>query len=443
MRNWGMPRTLFVLAFVLASVLVGQDLPQVLPLPQAVQIALSQHGEIQAAQSAIMAREGAAQQASASPNPIFYFQSENWRLGGEPSFSPGQELDLFAYVSQPIETAGKKKHRVAFAQADKQLAEIEKRAVEWRIRQDVKRAYRQVLAAQRNQELLSARQQTLDRLTQYHQVRVRLGAIAEVDLIKVRLEAEKIGMALAVAEMEAERTKLELLRSMGSPSVSTSFEVQEFPLPKAAVKWDAPSVVSQFVSTAMAHRAEVLLGQALVERAQARIKVEQAAGRPNVTPYFGYKRTTGYNTLVGGAFIPLPLFDRNQGRVAEAAAEVLQFEAALRTAKARVRAEVAAAAAVVKRRAAMLQRIETGMIERAEQTSRIALAAYQEGGTDLLNVIDAQRTQNEVGLLYSRALSDFSLSWINLETASGTDSLPTEESLGQHAAARAAARMED
>ena len=142
---------------------------------------------------------------------------------------------------------------------------------------------------------------------------------------------------------------------------------------------------------------------------------------PNVTPYFVYKRTEGFNTLIGGVSLPLPTFSRNQGSIEEASAEVPQAEAALRATKARVRAEVVSAAKVAQRRVRMLSRIEKGMIDRAQETSRIVLAAYQEGATDLLNVTDAQRTENQFGLLYSQALADSTLSWVDLETAVGTE----------------------
>ena len=435
---------LFVLFFVLAASVGGQTIPDRLTLAGAVDVALAHHGDIEAARQSVMARQGAERQAGLSPNPTVYFQTENWRFTGSPSFSAGQDLDLFAWVSQPIETGGKKRRRGEYAQADRALAEIGGKAVAWRIRQGVKRAYWQVLAAERNVELLAKRRDTLGELSRYHEVRVNLGAMAEVDLIKVRLEVEKIAMSLAVAEMETERTKVALLREMGSPAVSTAFAVEDVRLPKPAEGWESDAVLDRLASDAISHRVEVLLGEALVERARARVELQRAVSRPNVTPYFGYKRNNGFNTLIGGVSLPVPVFNRNQGSIEEASAEVLQAEAALRATKARVRAEVAAAAKVAQRRARMLTRIETGMIDRAQETSRIALAAYQEGATDLLNVIDAQRTENQVGLLYSQVLADFTVSWVDLETAVGTEQLPVEEGFQpQKYKQRAAARMED
>ena len=83
----------------------------------------------------------------------------------------------------------------------------------------------------------------------------------------------------------------------------------------------------------------------------------------------------------------------------------------------------------------MLRSMETGVLERARETSRIALAAYQEGGVELLDVLDAQRAQNELGLFHSRLGFDYQMSWVDLETASGTPNLSLSSDGTQTAAA--------
>jgi outer membrane protein TolC len=70
------------------------------------------------------------------------------------------------------------------------------------------------------------------------------------------------------------------------------------------------------------------------------------------------------------------------------------------------------------------------------------LAAYQEGGAELLDVLDAQRAQNEIGLIYSRTLFDYQLSWVELETAAGTQSLSLPSEGTQTAAARRGMQIE-
>jgi cobalt-zinc-cadmium efflux system outer membrane protein len=420
----------------------GQTLPSPLQLDQAVEIALSRHNALSAAEAAIEARAGARLQAGLAPNPVFSVQTENWRFYGDPGFSASRDLDVFALVSMPVETAGKKRRRVELAEADERIAERERQAVAWRVRQNVSKTYWQALAAQARLEMLGRSRDTLQRLEEYHDVRVRLGAMAEVDLIKVRVEAGRAALMLAEAEMEASRAKIALLESMGIADLNTDFEVRQPDGRPANVSWKSAQVPGEFIETAMAHRAEILLGQAHAERAIAAAELQRSLARPDVTPYLGYKRSNSFHTLVGGFSIPLPVRDKNTGAIEEALAEVRRQEALLRATEARVRAEVAAAVEGVRRRSEMLRSMETGVLERARETSQIALAAYQEGGVELLDVLDAQRAQNEIGLFYAQLLFDYQLGWVELETAAGTQSLPLPSEATQTTLARSSLPLE-
>jgi cobalt-zinc-cadmium efflux system outer membrane protein len=431
----------FTIGFLLITAalgvgLRGQTLPKVLDLDQAVEIALSRHADLDAARAAIESRAGAALQAGLSPNPLFSVQTENWRFYGNRGFSAHRDLDVFAVVSMPVETAGKKHRRIELAAADERIAELERQAVAWRIRQNVSKAYWQALAAQARREMLARSRETLGRLEEYHAVRVRLGAMAEVDLIKVRVEAGRASLALAGAELESSRAKVALLEAMGVTDISTQFDVRQPDSKPVNVSWDAARISGELLPAALAHRVEILLGQAHIERARAAVGVERSLARPDVTPYLGYKHTSSFHTIVGGFSIPLAVRDKHTGRIEEVLAEVRRQEAVLRAAEARVRAEVTAAAETLRQRSEMLRSMESGMLDHARETSRIALAAYQEGGVELLDVLDAQRAQNEVGLLYSQMLFDYQLSWVDLETAAGVQNLPVPVTGTQTAVSR-------
>jgi cobalt-zinc-cadmium efflux system outer membrane protein len=433
---------LLLISSGVALELPGQTIPNPLPLDQAIEIALSRHNALSAAEAVIDVRAGAALQAGLAPNPVFSLQTENWRFYGDPGFSASRDLDLFALVSIPVETAGKRQRRVGLAEADERIAEFERQGVAWRVRQEVKKAFWQASAAQARLDMLERSRETLQRLEDYHDVRVKLGAMAEVDVIKVRVEVGRIDLTLAKAGMDAMRAKIGLLEAMGITELDTSFEVRRPDGKTANVSWSKTQASGKLIETAVAHRAEILLGQAHVERALAAVEVQRSLTRPDVTPYIGYKRSNAFHTLVGGFSIPLPVRNKNTGAIEEALAEVRRQEALLRASEARVRAEVAAAVEGVRRRSEMLRSMETGVLERARETSQIALAAYQEGGVELLDVLDAQRAQNEIGLFYSQLLFDYQLSWLELETASGTQSLPLPQEGAQTALARSSLSVE-
>ena len=59
------------------------------------------------------------------------------------------------------------------------------------------------------------------------------------------------------------------------------------------------------------------------------------------------------------------------------------------------------------------------MRDRADEVYRIADAAYRETGSDILRLIDAERTRIETEVTYTRALAELQQSAVALETAQG------------------------
>ena len=415
--------------------LKAQIVPRQLDLLSAIELALSRHADLDAADAVTQARAGSTRQAGAAPNPRLTLQTENWRFYGNPTFSAARDLDVFAWVSVPVETAGKRARRVELAETDELIAERERQMVTWRIRQSVKTAFWQALAAEGDVAMVGATHEALRRLEDYHKARVQLGETAEVTLIRVRVEAGRVDLELARARMEASRAKLALLGAMGVPQAATDFSLLPPRQRPSHLDSGRAQALEDAAQTALGRRSEILLGRALVERARANLALQRSRARPDLTPFLGYKRTNLFNTVIGGLTVSLPVRDRNAGSIEEAAAEVRQWEAALRAAEARIRTEVAAAVERVRRHSEMLRSMEAEVLEGARDGFRIALAAYEEGGAELLDVLDAQRAQSEIGRLHSQLRFDYQLSWVGLETALGAAVLPPAPELRQPPAA--------
>ena len=202
---------------------------------------------------------------------------------------------------------------------------------------------------------------------------------------------------------------------MGSPQAPPELElvVDELPIR------DALPDASVAVENALTARPDLALQRSLIATAKASVELAGAQAKPNLSPYFGYKKSGPFNTLVGGVSIPLPIRDRNQGRIAEALADVDREEANVRALEARIRAETRAALAEVERRRALVESIRGGVRERAAEAFRIARAAHQEQGVELLFLLDAQRSLNDAELLYAQSVLDYRLSQERLAATTG------------------------
>jgi outer membrane protein, heavy metal efflux system len=397
-----------------------------LTIDEAVAKALSQHAALRAADARVAGSEGLRLQATFRPNPTASVQTENWRAWGDPSFTPSADLDVFAYLSQPFETGGKREKRTTVAAKDVALSQVEKEVIEWRIRHDVRQAFLRALLAQRQLEIMRDNGGYFDQIVEYHRVRVAEGAMAEADLLKVRLERERLTLQENAAAAEAERAEVDLFRAMGSSEFPVSSGLAEV---TAHPTMGSPLSVSALLQLARERRPEMRLAAAASDRARAELDLQLAQAKPDWVLSVGYKRNSGFDTLLAGVSVPIPFFNRNRGNIAFGTAEVNRSENLKEMTRRQIEGEVSSALASLRRRHNMIAQLDRGMLDRAEESWRISLAAYREGGTDLLRLLDAQRVLSEVRLLEMRTRMEYLISLAEVEAAVGQENLNLSEEI--------------
>ncbi len=399
-----------LLAFTLIPAAAPQDK---LSLREALDSALTGHPDIQAAAARAEQARGARVQASLAPNPQLIFQAENIRPSSSSSpFSYSQQTDNFIYFQQQFEPGGKRSRRVDAAQAAIAVVDLELASIKLDVAARVKDAYWAALGAQQALRLLEANHKTFLQIVEYHEIRVREGAMAESDLLRVRLEADRIALAANQARLDARKAEINLYRAMGRTA---------FPEPALAGSLNAldEPVITPDIAAALDRRPDVLAARAGVEAAQAGLRLQRANARTDYSLFMGYKRTEGFNTMMGGVQWDLPWRNRNQGNIESAAASIRESQARLAAVQASARAEIEAAHSeyLIRRRQV------TDFLERFRQqgieTSAIAQAAYRLGGADLLRLLDAERLRIEIEILSVQAAAQYRQSASALESAMG------------------------
>ena len=397
------------IVFCLAACGWGQSR---LSIGDAVGKALSSHPLLSAESERIAAAQGLERQAGLRPNPRLTLQSENLRAHGTPGFNYGSDADTFAYLTQSIRTAGKRGRHVELAGANLRRAQLDRDMLARQIAHRVQVQYWNAAAAQQIRDLLRENSQTFQQIVEYHRIRVREGAMAEADLLRVQVESERLEIAANSAALDAERARIQLLREMGQiefPQVELTGKLEDPPV--------APPVAD--VARALEQRIEIQLARQTIEQARANQRLQQSLSHSDVDVSLGYKRTAGFNTILGGVQWSLPLSDRNQGNIASASAEVRFAQTALAATEAIVRAEVDAGRVEFEIRRKQVSESLRPLVERATESARIAMAAYREGGSDLLRLLDAERLRIDAQLLYYRTLAEYRQSIVALDTAMG------------------------
>jgi cobalt-zinc-cadmium efflux system outer membrane protein len=283
---------------------------------------------------------------------------------------------------------------------------------------EVKRLFLQAVLARRSIEVAKEDMQTFQGLVQLNLTRFQEGAIPEADLIKVRLERIKFDSAVRQAELNLKQAMIRLAENLEDPSVTKADVVAEFDL--RLIRPDADALRQQ----ALRERPDVQAAEREVEAARERLVLEQARSHTDITPFIGYKRLAADNTVMAGISIPLKTQDKNQAGIARAEADQKAAEALLEVARSHTIAEVDAAYEAFDTARAQVQTFRDELLNQADESRSIALAAYEEGATPLLSVLEAQRTRAEVRQQYFRTLFDYQVSISELELAVGKEIQP-------------------
>src|SRR5215813_12764304 len=386
-----------------------------LTLKQVVTAYIERNLELQAERYRLERTTADAIAARLRPNPGLSLTAENMTVAGPVPFGKLYEVGI-AY-SETIELGGKRKLREQLAEttisaADARVADAMRKGIA-----EVKRLYFQAVLARRDIQVATENQQMFQQLVQFNLARFQEGAIPEADLIKVRLERIKFDSALKKAELSLKQAMIRLAENLEDDSVAKR-DVAASDLPLISPNLDS------LLETALQQRPDVQATQREVSAAKQRLALEQARAKPDVSPWLGYKRVAADDTVWFGVNIPLKIRDRNQAGIARSEADRKAATALLEVAKSHTVAEVSAAYEAFQTAREQVETFRNELLNQADESRSIALAAYQEGATPLLSVLEAQRTRAEVRQQYFRTLFDYQVSLSEVELAVGKEVQP-------------------
>ena len=372
--------------------------------------------ELQAARYKLERTKADQIAARLRPNPAISVTAENLAVSGPTSF--GKLYEVATTYSETIELGGKKALREKAADATVSAAEVQFEDTMRRGLAEVKRLYLDALLARSTVEVAAESRQTFEQLVRFNLTRFQEGAIPEGDLIKVRLERVKFDSSVKQAELSLRQATIRLLAKLGA-AVSSDQQIGG-ELNFRVVSLD----MNLLRQSALSDRTDVRAAAADLIAAKERLALERARAKPDISPFAGYKRVGNDNTLLVGVSIPLKIRDRNEAEIARAEVDIKTVQVRLQLARNHALAELEAAYAALQAHRELVETFRSGLLDQADESRTITLAAYEEGGIELLPVLDAQRTRTEVRLHYYKTLFDYQASIVALEFAAGRDIQP-------------------
>lgn len=370
-----------------------------LKLEQAYMLVLSQNPQVRSYQARYLAAEGNRLQQSLRPNPEAFFEVEDFAVQG-----PRDGFEATQYtlgIGQQFEIAGKRSKREKVADLDKERARQEALAAIQAILAQTEAAYMRVAIAQERLYLAEKRVALADKTYQTVKKRVSAAKSAEIQLTKTEIEVADAALEKRKADKELVIAKLTLANLMNVPVLEQNITADLSMLP------DTPEravIIQALEKTPMS-----MMSQLSVTRQEAAIDLARANGVPDPNIGLGVRRFAQDDTtaLLAIISIPIPVLNRNQGRIAEAKANLLAAQSdqeEQRLSLTKLAMEMWQTLVNAREEA---HEYQNNILPFAQRAYAQAEDGYNRGAFSFLDLLDAQRTLYNEQDKYLKSLNTF------------------------------------
>jgi cobalt-zinc-cadmium efflux system outer membrane protein len=379
-------------------------------------------------QAAAVQQRSAAQarQVGLYPNPSVGYQGEQIRGG---AFRGGEQG---AFVQQTIPLGGKPGFRRSVFEQQRRADEIGATEQRYRVLSEVGQSFYAALGALQTAKL---RQQllalALDAVQTAHQLS-NVGQADEPDVLQAEVEAEQAQVDYIGAQRAYIREFRNLAARAGKPDLPVAPLAGELEAP--------PPVPDDIVEQMLRDSPSVKRAQQETLRAEAEVRSARREAIPDLQLRGGLQqnfepvdpamsRTVG---LQGFATIgvTLPLFNRNQGNIQAARAEVERAQAEVARIQLSLRQSAEPLVQAILAYQQQAARYKDEMLPRAMRAYQLYLAKYRQMGAAYPQVIVSQRTLFQLQAAYIRVLEDLWRNTIALQNFTLSGALDAPPSSG-------------
>ena len=178
------------------------------------------------------------------------------------------------------------------------------------------------------------------------------------------------------------------------------------------------------VNAALERRPDLLAAKTRYAQAKQGIDLAKAQRIPDIKVTAGFAHDLGnyiQNGATLGLSIPLPLFYRQEGEIAQAGIRANDNELRVRQTEVAVRSEVNTAFAAWISANTVVKRFETEIMQKAKHIRDSAEIAYTNGSTDIIDLIQAQRDYRNTIMDYYQAQANRAYAYADLKMAIGAE----------------------
>lgn len=384
-----------------------------LSVATAIAMAIARHPDLIAADCRIAAAEAHLLQAGLRLNPEMAVEVENFAGTGMRSGTESAESSLA--LSQLIELGGKRAKRIRVAGLDRDLETWTNEAKRLDIITATRKTFVAVVAAQRRTELAAELTKLADEGVRVVTARIEAGQVSPVEKTRAQVAATRTRIESRHAEAELAAARARLAAQWGADALA--FDHAELNLETVT----APPAYDQ-LATALDANPDVARWATEIERQHARQQLAEARRLPDITVGGGIRHFAdeGDIGVLASVSVPLPLFDRGQGDIAEARFQALAAEAEQAASRIRVRTALQDAYQQMKAAFAEVRITRDDILPAAASSFYAVTTGYRHGKFAYIEVLDAQRTLFDARAEYLRALARYHEATADVERLTGT-----------------------
>lgn len=368
-------------------------LPSRLSLTQCIESAIKQHPDLTMVAAQAEAARGQWVQAGLYPNPTIGYESDDMNSPGAGAGKQGGS------ISQTIVTAGKLGLSSSVAAKGVEIADLKSQAKLYELVTRVRTTFYENLTAQQEvetaREVLRIAQNGLASAEKLQ----KAGIVGQPDVLRARVELEQSKVKVSIAEQHVTASWRLLTAALG---------LKEMPVQPLAgsLQQDIPDYDFNLIRQAM-FDVSLDLQSARATAAQAEIAVQRAEAdvtpdvQVQVRPF--YSQPDKRAELAVGISAPLPLYNRNQGNIMAARANVATAQAAITQLELQLSERITQAFERYSNARQQVQAYTQKILPAAQESLRLILIAYNSGDqrNDFTAVLEAQRSlaQSKLGLV--------------------------------------------
>jgi cobalt-zinc-cadmium efflux system outer membrane protein len=407
--------------FALAAT-VSEPASSALPsfsLEQARQAAFERNWDLLAAAAGVDAATAQKIVAREYPNPTLSLSVTKINIGPPPNSTPegngfwDRSYDTVVAVNQLIEIGGKRRSRKDSAQAGFEGARALFLDAKRTLDLGVSKAYIAASLAEENVRVLRQSAATLREEARLADIRLKAGEISEADKNQIEITAERFEQDAHAAEAAAAQARVALAVLLGRPKPSAELDLTD----RLESLVTSPTALA--TNSTGQWRPDVVAAEAAWRKSGADLRLQKANRIPDPTLLAQYEHEPpdNPNSVGFGVSFPLPIWNRNHGNILAATAAQEQTRLAFEKARAQAVADIATALLGYQDAVRRWQNYRDTIRPKSETVRKTKAYAYEKGGASLLDMLVAERDDNDVRLAAMQAASDTAAALAALKAA--------------------------